>query len=57
MRKVVGLKADQKNLRVANLPEVSLLNPHPVDVLVEQGCTCCNAQMDDLNLNINNNIP
>ena len=29
---------------------------HPVDVWVKQGCTCCNAQMGDLNQNNNKNI-
>ena len=28
---------------------------HPVDVWVKQGCTCCNAQMGDLNQNNNKN--
>ena len=29
---------------------------HPKDAWVKQGCTCCNAQMGDLNQNNNKNI-
>ena len=29
---------------------------HPVDVWVKQGCTCCNAQMGDVNQNNNRTI-
>ena len=54
--KVVDLKVDQKNLRLVNLTEVSLQNTHPVDVGVKQGCTCCIAEMSDLNQNNNKNL-
>ena len=47
---------DGRNMKNHHNRSFTSKHTHPVDVWVKQGCTCCNAQMGDLNQNNNKNI-